>query len=91
MGGPTACGEGDITALGQQPGSMVIGVGWGGRGGVLDTGRSGPGKKLLRQAGTCQADPGGPWGEGREASSRHSCPHTVPRMGAAGNQEGLLD
>lgn len=33
MGGPTACGEGDITALGQQPGSMVIGVGWGSRGG----------------------------------------------------------
>ena len=55
----------------------MIGVG----SGVGGPGRSGPGEKWLRQAGTCQADPGGLWGEGREASSGHSCPHTVQGIG----------
>lgn len=63
--------------------------GWmGGRGGVLDTGRSGPGEKSLRQAGTCQADPGGPWGEGREASSDTAAPTLCRGRGQQGIRRG---
>lgn len=65
-----------------QPGSVVMGVAEG-----LDAGGSGPGEKWLRQAGTCQADPGGRRGGGREASSRHSCPHMMPMQRMGGSRE----